>query len=121
VLRILGCFLSSDGCDIGCQHRRGPGHRPAGSTTGAHGHAGGLAVDISTIDGHPVNNSSARAVVIQVDEQLRNAGALRPRQLITGGVGNKIDQTIEALTIPDPAFYGPKTMQDHTNHIHVGY
>ena len=88
---------------------------------GPHGHAGGLAVDISTIDGHPVNSSSARAVVIQVDEQLRNAGALRPRQLITGGVGNKIDQTIEALTIPDPDFYGLKTMQDHTNHIHVGY
>jgi MFS family permease len=30
VLRILGCFLSSDGCDIRCQHRRGPGHHPAG-------------------------------------------------------------------------------------------
>jgi len=31
VLRILGCFLSSDSCDIRCQHRRGPGHHPAGS------------------------------------------------------------------------------------------
>jgi len=28
VLRILGCFLSSGGCDIRCQHRRGPGHHP---------------------------------------------------------------------------------------------
>lgn len=88
---------------------------------GPHGHAGGRAVDISTIDGHPINSPSARAVVIQVDKQLRNAGALTPRQLITGGVGNKIDQTIEALTIPNPAFYGPETMQEHTNHIHVGY
>ena len=88
---------------------------------GPRGHAGGLAVDISTIDGHPINSSSARAVVIQVDKQLRNAGALRPRQLITGGVGNKIDQTIEALTLPNPGFYGPETMQEHTNHIHVGY
>jgi hypothetical protein len=88
---------------------------------GPHGHAGGLAVDISTIDGHPINSPSARAAVIQVDNQLRNAGALVPRQLITGGVGNKIDQTIEALTIPNPGFYGPETMKEHTNHIHVGY
>ena len=88
---------------------------------GRHGHAGGRAVDISTIDGHPINSPSARAVVIQVDNQLHNAGALIPRQLITGGVGNKIDQTIEALTIPNPGFYGPETMKEHTNHIHVGY
>jgi|SRR5215469_4774389 len=88
---------------------------------GPHGHAGGLAVDISTIDGHPVNSSSARAVVIQVDEQLHNAGVLKPRQLISGGVGNTIDQAIEALTIPSADFFGPKTMQDHTTHIHVGY
>ena len=88
---------------------------------GRHGHAGGLAVDISTIDGHPINSPSARAVVIQVDKQLNNAGALRPRQLITGGVGNVIDQTIEALTIPDPATFGPTTMKQHTNHIHIGY
>jgi hypothetical protein len=85
------------------------------------GHAGGLAVDISTIDGHPVNSSSARAVVIQVDKELRNAGALRPRQLITGGVGNKIDQTIKALTLPNPDFYDSQTLQAHTTHIHVGY
>jgi hypothetical protein len=91
------------------------------SDDGARGHAGGLAVDISTIDGHPINSSSARAVVIQVDKQLHNAGALVPRQLITGGVGLKIDQTIEALTIPNPGFYGQETMKEHTNHIHVGY
>jgi hypothetical protein len=88
---------------------------------GPHGHAGGRAVDISTIDEHSVALPSARAAVIQVDKQLHNAGALIPRQLITGGVGNKIDQTIEGLTIPSPAFYGPETMQEHTNHIHVGY
>jgi lipoprotein signal peptidase len=60
-------------------------------------------------------------VVLQVDKQLHNAGALVPRQLITGGVGNVIDQTIEGLTIPNPAFYGLSTMQEHTNHIHIGY
>ncbi len=88
---------------------------------GPHGHAGGRAVDISTIDGHPINSPSAREAVIQVDKQLHNAGALVPRQLITGGVGNVIDQTIEALTIPSAAFYGPETMKEHTNHIHIGY
>jgi hypothetical protein len=88
---------------------------------GLRGHAGGLAVDISTIDGHPVNSSSARAVVIQVDKELRNAGALRPRQLISAGVGNKIDQTIKALTLPDPDHFDSQTLQAHTNHIHVGY
>lgn len=88
---------------------------------GPHGHAGGRAVDISTIDGHSIATLSARAAVIQIDKQLRNAGALVPRQLITGGVGNKIDQSIEGLTIPNPAFYGPETMKEHTNHIHIGY
>lgn len=88
---------------------------------GPHGHAGGRAVDVSTIDGHPVSLSSARAVVIQVDKQLHNAGGLVPRQLITGGVGNMIDQTIEGFTIPNPAFFGAETMKEHTNHIHIGY
>ena len=88
---------------------------------GPHGHAGGFAVDISTIDGHSVASPSARAAVIQLDKELHHAGGLTPRQLITGGVGNVIDQTIEGFTIPDPGFYGPVTMQEHTNHVHVGY
>ena len=88
---------------------------------GPHGHAGGFAVDISTIDGHSVASTGARAAVIQLDKELHNAGALVPRQLITGGVGNVIDQTIEGFTIPSAGFYGPQTMQEHTNHVHVGY
>jgi hypothetical protein len=88
---------------------------------GPHGHAGGFAVDISTIDGHSVASSSARAVVLGVDRELHNAGVLVPRQLITGGVGNVIDPTIEALTLPSPGFYDAQTLQEHTNHIHVGY
>jgi hypothetical protein len=88
---------------------------------GPHGHAGGRAVDISTIDGHSIASSSARAAVLQVDQQLHNAGALVPRQLITGGVGNRIDQTIEGFTLPNAAFYGSETMKEHTNHIHIGY
>jgi hypothetical protein len=91
------------------------------SNDGPHGHAGGFAVDISTIDGHAVSSPSARAAVIQVDKELHNAGALVPRQLITGGVGDVIDATIEAFTIPSPGFYGTATMREHCNHVHVGY
>ena len=91
------------------------------SNDGPHGHAGGFAVDISTIDGHSVASSSARASVILLDKELHNAGTLVPRQLITGGVGNVIDQTIEGFTIPSPGFYGAETMREHTNHVHVGY
>lgn len=88
---------------------------------GPHGHAGGFAVDISSIDGHSVAASSSRAVVLAVDRALHQAGPLLPRQLITGGVGNVLDQEISGLTIPNAAFYGPTTMREHCNHIHVGY
>jgi len=88
---------------------------------GEHGHAGGFAVDISSIDGHSVAFSSARAQVLTIDRALHQAGPLLPRQLITGGVGNAADAEIAALTIPNAAFYGPTTMSEHCNHIHVGY
>jgi hypothetical protein len=88
---------------------------------GPHGHAGGRAVDISTVDGQSIASRAARAAVIELDKELHNAGALVPRQLITGGVGNVIDQTIARLTIPNPGFYGRETMKQHTNHVHVGY
>ena len=88
---------------------------------GEHGHAGGFAVDISTIDGHSVASSSSRPVVIEIDKELHAASVLLPRQLITGGVGNVLDPEISRFTIPNIAFFGPKTMQEHTNHIHVGY
>src|ERR1051326_8932104 len=74
---------------------------------GEHGHACGFAVDISSIDGHSVAFSSARAQVLTIDRALHQAGALLPRQLITGGVGNAADAEIAALTIPNAAFYGP--------------
>jgi hypothetical protein len=89
---------------------------------GPHGHAGGMAVDVSTIDGHSVASASARAVVLQLDRQLHNAGALTPRQLISGGVGNVRDMQISALSIPGAdSFYGSATMAQHCNHVHVGY
>jgi hypothetical protein len=88
---------------------------------GEHGHAGGLAVDISSIDGHSIATTSARALVIEVDTALHKAGVLTPRQLISGGVGNAPDSTISHLTIPSAEFYGAQTMSEHCNHIHVGY
>jgi putative peptidoglycan binding protein len=88
---------------------------------GEHGHAGGFAVDISSIDGHSVGVSSTRALVLAIDRALHQAGPLLPRQLITGGVGNAPDEEISGLTIPNAAFYGPTTMREHCNHIHVGY
>jgi hypothetical protein len=89
---------------------------------GPHGHAGGRAVDISSIDGHSVASDSARTVVLAVDKALHQAGALKPRQLITGGFGNHRDQEISGFSIPGAdSFFGASTMQDHTNHIHVGY
>lgn len=88
---------------------------------GPHGHAGGLAADISSIDGHSIAIASTRALVIAIDTALHHAGGLVPRQLISGGVGNKRDAEISRLSIPSPAFYGEETLQAHTNHIHVGY
>jgi hypothetical protein len=88
---------------------------------GEHGHAGGFAVDISSIDGHSLASSSARPAALNVDKALHAAGFLLPRQLITGGVGQVLDNEFELLTIPNSAFFGAKTMHEHTNHIHVGY
>lgn len=85
------------------------------------GHAGGFSVDISSIDGDSIATASARAVAIEVDNELHKAGGLVPRQLITGGVGNAADPAIARLSIPSPEYYGAKTMSEHCNHIHVGY
>lgn len=88
------------------------------------GHSGGRAVDISSIDGVAVAApaSSSKALVLKIDNALHAAGPLKPRQLITGGCGNARDAEISALSIPAAdSFFGPDTMQDHCNHIHVGY
>ena len=89
---------------------------------GVNGHAGGKAVDVSSIDGHSIALASARALVIKLDTELHHAGALVPRQLITGGVGKMRDAEISRLSIPGAdSVFGPKTMAEHCDHIHVGY
>jgi len=88
---------------------------------GPHGHAGGLAVDVSSIDGISVASSMARGVTLTGANLLHAApGELRPWQLICGGYGNRRDMTISMLTIPSAGFYGPSTMAEHCNHIHYG-
>ena len=88
------------------------------------GHAGGHAVDISSIDGYSVASSSAatKGKVVSVLKALHAAPPhLRAWQLISGGYGNHLDSTCEGYTIPGAAFYGPQTMFEHCNHIHLGY
>jgi hypothetical protein len=89
---------------------------------GPHGHAGGRAVDISSVDGHSIALASSRAQVLAVDKALHAAGPLKPRQLISGGCGNARDFEISGLSIPGAdSFYSSAVMGDHCNHIHVGY
>ena len=92
---------------------------------GPHGHAGGKAVDISSIDGVMVSSSSERAHygTLKVAELLRHnpPAGLRPWQLICDGSGYEHNDAISACTIPGAAFYGYTTMSQHRNHIHVGY
>jgi len=90
---------------------------------GPHGHAGGYAVDISSINGHSITTHSdaVRSLVLQIDHLLHVAHA-EPRQLITGGYGYHRDSVISSLSIPAAdSYYGSTTMAEHCNHIHVGY
>jgi hypothetical protein len=92
------------------------------SNDGPHGHAGGLAVDISSIDGISVAAAAGREKTLAVATALHQAPAsYRPRQLICGGYANRPDAAIAALTIPSAAFYGATTMREHENHVHAGY
>jgi peptidoglycan hydrolase-like protein with peptidoglycan-binding domain len=87
------------------------------------GHAGGFAVDVSSIDGISILSSSSKPKVIALLNAMRAApGALRPRQLISGGVANRRDGDCSALSLPAAdAYYGPATMLQHCNHIHIGF
>lgn len=86
------------------------------------GHAGGVAVDISSIDGMSVVSSSAGPTVKKVLTILRGLQSpLAPWQLISGGYGGHYDYGCRALCIPSAGFYGEPTLSQHENHIHLGY
>jgi hypothetical protein len=90
---------------------------------GPHGHAGGHAVDISSINGISVASSSGRAVTLEVARLLHSGmpTSLKPWQLICDGYGYQHDPEISACTIPGAYYYGYTTMSEHRNHIHLGY
>jgi hypothetical protein len=82
VLRILGCFLSSDGCDIRRQHRRGPGHHPAGFHQVGAAQSGGYTRGFATCE--PVTLRSAAAVFAPL-ARTGNASSASP-----GGPGDAL-------------------------------
>jgi hypothetical protein len=95
-------------------------------------HPKGQAVDISSINGTPLNGSAAKQEALAVDEIIFGlSGQLKARQIITGGVGNtrsvdadfvkfnRCGEGIEGQAAVD--CFGSSTMAGHTEHIHVGY
>jgi hypothetical protein len=84
------------------------------------GHAGGRAVDISTIDGMSVNQSGVYKDLLILLHDLQT-GTLKPWQLISGGYAGHEDWACESLCIPSASFYGEPTLSEHSNHVHVGY
>jgi hypothetical protein len=85
------------------------------------GHAGGDAVDVSSIDGITVNSSSVGPHLHKALKDLHAAGHLVPWQLISGGFAYHADSECLSLTIPSAGFYGSVTMHEHENHMHVGH
>jgi hypothetical protein len=118
VMKVLVWLIEQD-YDIGTYAMCSDHHND-----GPHGHSGGLAVDISSINGVAVVAQSAKSkeLVTKVMNRLHNAPAgIKPRQLICDGYGGMHNSTISNLTIPNASFYGYTTMSQHRNHIHVGY
>lgn len=117
-LRLLVWLIESKGYKIGTYAICSDHH-----DDGRSGHAGGLAVDISSINGISVAAPTAHDVTLKVAQLLhsREEGGLVPRQLICGGYGNMSSSDIAACTIPSPSFYGSVTMGEHRNHIHCGF
>lgn len=90
---------------------------------GPHGHAGGKAVDISSVNGISIASHTARQVTVDVAWHLHHdmPTVLRPWQLICDGYGYMHDSTISALTLPSASFFGYATMRVHRTHVHLGY
>lgn len=89
---------------------------------GPHGHNGGYAIDISSVNGIGISSRSARDVTLAVAELVHGApGELKPWQQICDGYGYQHDSAIGVLCIPYRGFYDYGTLVGHRNHIHVGY
>lgn len=92
---------------------------------GRHGHNGGHAVDIDSINGIPIKSwsSEARRLTLEVATILRHhmPATLTPWQQICYGYGYHHDSEIAACTLPSIGFYNYSTLLAHENHIHFGY
>lgn len=93
------------------------------SYDGPNGHAGGHAVDISSVNGTSVAAGNGYHETYNCAKHLHSnmPAKLHPWQLICGGYGNHRNNAISGFTIPGAAFYGSATMAEHCNHIHLGY
>ena len=102
------------------------------SHDGAHGHSGGYAVDISSVNGVGVNQNSAQAKTNTLAlDKFFNAlpAALTLSQQISYGYGNHYDADLAATqmygsklcTTSCVSIYTLGVESEHENHIHAGY
>lgn len=120
VFEILLWLIETKGYKIGTYAICSDHH----SYDGPHGHNGGYAVDISSINDSSLSSGGAfpRNLGRQVAKLVHNApGELQPRQQICDGVGNAYDAEIAAQCRPYRNFYSYSTLVAHRNHIHIGY
>lgn len=117
-LELLLWLIEKDGFTIGTfaicsdHHNDGP-----------HGHAGGLAVDISSINGHGIGGAGMHDLTLKVAHAIRFSAPtiLRPRQLICDGASYTHFADIAACCLPYANFYDGATLSGHRNHIHGGF
>lgn len=90
---------------------------------GAHGHSGGFAIDISSIDGHGIGGGGAHAITLAVVQAIRfhSPAILRPRQLICDGAEGVRYSDIAACCLPYEGYYDSSTLRGHLDHCHAGF
>jgi hypothetical protein len=116
MLRTLVWLIDVKGFKIGCfamcsDHRY----------DAPRGHAGGHAVDISSVNGISVSSGSVKPALINLLNALHSAGELTPWQLISGGYAYHSDADCRSRCIPYAGFYGSFTLTLHENHVHMGH
>jgi hypothetical protein len=93
-------------------------------------HDDGLAVDISSVDGRSLKNPNSRDDTLRVLKEISKFEYyLAPRQIISGGVAFRHDYAFTPYNRASPGVngamaansFGPGLMNEHRNHIHVGY
>ena len=88
---------------------------------GPNGHAGGKAVDISSINGHAVASASSRALVIAVDTGAAPRGRPHAAPADLGRLRQRRGRRDAGFTIPNAAFYGPRRWRSTATTSTSGY